>query len=564
MHFDDRLATVLRQRPASEVIARIQYRQLVDLLGSLPNDADGKLVAAGYTRLAELGSRVPAQMRARSLQEPGLRLRSPRLVAMLAESEPPVAAAAIAAARMGEDEWLDLIPALPVRARGILRHRRDLGERVEARLARLGVADRGLPLSRETTGQAIVHPQGEQPAPPAPEPTSGGREQIGAIVQRIEEFRRTREAAAEPPVAEGKTIPADPRLPFEEVADEQRLQQLQAFDFTTDAEGQIDWAEPAVAPMVVGLRPGGSTGNGASRAADRLNDAFDRRQPVSAGPVTIEGAPTVSGHWQIDAVPRFDPFTGRFTGYAGRARRLADQPAEAQPEHGEADRVRQILHELRTPVGAIQMSAEVIQQQLYGPTPHEYRALAAEIASDTARILAGFEEMERLAKLDSGVLEPEPGQSDLAEALSDAVARLRAHTDPRKSGFDLSLTESPLPVGLDRLELDRMIWRILAGLAGAAAPSEVLRAHCMETGGAAQVEIELPASLAGMDEAALFHAGADDRHRGLSAGMFGLGFTFRLARAEARAAGGSLLREGDALILSLPRLALPSVNLSQD
>jgi hypothetical protein len=40
----------------------------------------------------------------------------------------------------------------------------------------------------------------------------------------------------------------------------------------------------------------------------------------------------------------------------------------------------------------------------------------------------------------------------------------------------------------------------------------------------------------------------------VSAGVFGAGFALRLARAEARAAGGDLLREGDALVLTLPRL----------
>ena len=58
-----------------------------------------------------------------------------------------------------------------------------------------------------------------------------------------------------------------------------------------------------------------------------------------------------------------------------------------------------MLHELRTPVNAIQGFAEVIQQQLFGPTPHEYRALAAGIAGDAARILSAFEELDRLAGL---------------------------------------------------------------------------------------------------------------------------------------------------------------------
>ena len=62
----------------------------------------------------------------------------------------------------------------------------------------------------------------------------------------------------------------------------------------------------------------------------------------------------------------------------------------------------------------------------------------------------------------------------------------------------------------------------------------------------------LPASLAAHDDV----FAADNRAAGgaVSAGMFGAGFALRLARAEARAAGGDLVRDGDALSLYLPSL----------
>ena len=557
MHFDDRLATVLRQPVSGKAIARIQYQQLLDLLGTLPNDARGPVVDAGYERLAQLGSQLPASDRTRVLGESGLRLRNPRIVALLAQSDPPVATAAISAAQMSEDEWLDLIPALPVRARGILRHRRDMGPRVEARLEQLGVADRGLPANDEVAA-AASGTQREKTEIPA----SGNdeTEAIGAIVKRIEAFRKTKEPAA--------AIPASglaPRLPFGDAQDEAREPRTEAFDFKTDAQGRIDWAEAEVAPMAVGMRLGLRNSNGAVTGSARLASAMQHRQPITGEILNIVGAPALSGQWQIDAVPNFDLQTGQFSGYSGRARR----PADAQDDAAlhlldEADRMRQVLHELRTPVGAIQMSAEVIQQQLYGPTPHEYRALAATIASDTARILAGFEEMERLVKLDSGTLAIEPGHSDLAESVSRTVKQLKAHTDPRKSGFGIEIPHGPLPVEIEQVELDRLIWRLLAALAGAAAPSEVLSICCTADETMARVDIALPSSLASLDEEALFHAKADDRPRALSAGMFGLGFTLRLASAEAKAAGGSLDRHAGNLQLCLPGLTLPSVNLSQD
>ncbi len=46
MRFDDRLSTVLRQPARGKAITRIQYRQLLDLLGTSPCDANGPMTDA--------------------------------------------------------------------------------------------------------------------------------------------------------------------------------------------------------------------------------------------------------------------------------------------------------------------------------------------------------------------------------------------------------------------------------------------------------------------------------------------------------------------------------------
>lgn len=145
MHFDDRLATVLRNRADGPVLSRIQYRQMLDLLGTLPADASGPQIDAAYARIAELTRAIPDQERAAIVQEAGLRLRSPRLVAALAQADPVQSASVLARAHLTEEQWLDLIPALPIAARGHVRQRRDLGPRVDELLARLGIRERGLP-----------------------------------------------------------------------------------------------------------------------------------------------------------------------------------------------------------------------------------------------------------------------------------------------------------------------------------------------------------------------------------------------------------------------------------
>ena len=67
--------------------------------------------------------------------------------------------------------------------------------------------------------------------------------------------------------------------------------------------------------------------------------------------------------------------------------------------------------------------------------------------------------------------------------------------------------------------------------------------------------------LAGEDD--LFAAAARNEAAVITAGMFGTGFTLRLARAEAEAAGGSLVLRGETLVLSLPALTHTARDHSQ-
>lgn len=540
MRFDDRLSTVLRKPATGEAIARIQYRQLLDLLGTSLGDTRVEVIDAAYLRLAQLSARIPAHERAAMLREPMLRLRNPRLVAQLAEAEPMVASAALFAARLGEDQWLDLIPALPIRTRGMVRHSRDLTPRIEALLCRLGITERGLP---------------PPPAAAAEEPIEG----IGAIVRRIEEFRRTRQQQ------DDETAFGDaPRLPLDDPEEVTRASRhLETFDFATDAEGRIVWSDPAAAPMSVGLRLGRLETDSAVQSSRGLAGAFRHRQPVRDELVQIAGAPAIAGSWQVDAAPRFEQPGGRFIGYCGRMRRpLAEAaaPTIAPESADEFDRMRQILHELRTPVNAIQGFAEVIQQQLFGPTPHEYRALAATIASDSAHMLAGFDELDRLVKLDAGALELAEGECDLAAIIAMTVAQLEPYTAARSSGFVVEDLQDALPVAMARADAEQLVWRLLATLAGAAAPGEVLKLKLRPREGMARLVLRLPAALAAHDETRLFDSTITPQpQQPLSAGMFGAGFALRLAAAEADAAGGLLVLRDEKLRLSLPMPARDAV-----
>lgn len=537
MLFDDRLATVLRSAAQSEAAARTQYRQLLDLLGSMPAGAGGELVDAGYDRLGELAGTLPPAVQSAILRAPGLRLRNRTLVAWLAEGDPQAAAAAMATAQLDKDEWQDLIPRLSMTARGFLRHRRDLPFAARQVLERLGVRDlvlpepegfaipEALPEARETPGEAV-----------APEVEA----EIGALVRRIEAFQRARREAA-----------GAPRLPLGDVRPAEAEPRRGGFDFATDAEGTIIWADPAMAPLAVGLHLGATDPDAAAQIEDAAARALKHRLPLRGTRIAVTGPPEIDGEWRIDAVPAFAPGTGAFSGYRGRMRRF-ERRAPPAPANGRADRIRQLLHELRTPVGAIQGFAELIQQQMFGPAPNEYRALAAAIAVDAARLLAGFDEIDRLARLESGALRLEEGRCDLREVAGQLLRRLEGVLRPRSARIDLTARGAPFTLAIDEREAQQLLWRLLATLAGSLAPGEAIELALAGDGSRATLSAELPAALADSDD--LFAASAPAQPRAVSAGMFGSGFALRLARAEATAAGGRLEQRDDRIYLELPVL----------
>ena len=629
MQFDDRLATVLRQKASASAGARTQFRQLLDLLGRPREGRDPSLLAAARLRLESLAETISVRERAEIIREQGRRLNDPELVAHFAEGEPDVACATLSTARLTEEQWLELIPELPVRARGFMRLRRDLPGKVEDLLERLGVRDRALPLPdaeeplvedaptdeapvaeepepepedddivdgeftevdetaeaeaahapTATTAsdsdsemaaaigalaagivgaQAAARPESPPPADrePAPEPQPRAQPdaqgEIAALRHRIEAFQRAKEEknagreasndddrrAAAPPEPD-RTAPT---LPFTEASI--RQEELTSFGFATDTAGTIDWADSFAASRVMYLSL-------PSILPEEFAEAIALQQPLRAVQVKLEGGPAIEGDWILDAHPRFSSPDGRFLGFAGGMRRAL----EAEEPGNHSDRLRQLLHELRTPVNAIQGFAEVIQQQVVGPVPHDYRALAAGIAGDSARMLAGFDDLERLSRLESGQLRPAGGDADIAAIFRQHVAQLIPMLQPRSASFVATLG-GVCKVDLARADAELLSWRILATLGSAAAPSEKLALTLDHKtgpdGNTAQFVADLPASLNGSED--IFAARGKPLSVAISAGPFGPGFALRLARAEAHAIGGNLRRENRQLILTLPAL----------
>ena len=615
MIIDDRLATVLATGLATPLAGapgtRTQVRQLIDLLDRVPESQwpESHWTSGHDDALAQLAARLaalPQDDQARIAGEAGL--RSPRLVAHFAQGLPRVAAAALGAARLNDAQWLTLIPELPPLARGLLRHRPDMHrDRASAParlLARLGVGDAALPLPEgyETIAPApglrVVGEAPPSPASPLPPRVAEEVHGISAIVRRIEAFRRDRAAAAQASAARASAgddaASSDPHLPF---AGGFAPPALTGIDIALDPAGEITGAEGGAAAMLIGHRPFTADARAPAHCDPATLLAARQRRPVREGRVSLEGAPAIAGDWRIDAVPCFDATSRTFTGWRARLRRpqpdLARVPAQdpanddgrdelvpaaeprrpapprgtdgapprgtdGVPPRDTDDRLRQLLHELRTPINAIQGFAELIQQQVLGPVAHQYRGYAAGIAADAATMLAQFEAIDQLVRLESGRQPIEPGETDARHALTTLVDRLAPLFDQREAGLSFQPGEEPLPLGIAPEAFEAMVWRLLSTLAAAAVPGEQLTLRLGREGHTMRLVARLPQALTARD-------GTPNRAPAGGEGSLLLGrdFALRLLDAEARAAGGTVRRSELFLTLLLPLLTHSVTNSSQ-
>lgn len=571
MIVDDRLETVLRTQATGTAAARTQFRQLLDLLGRPGGAAEDALPAPALERIDSLHQMLDESERAAMVESAAI--RSSALVAHFASASPRLASAALRGARLRETEWLKLIPRLPVPARGFLRHRRDLGPEVDRLLARFGIGDAVLPLPEgyESVQPAAAAPPGAEPVHTAPPPVSAParasipdpREGIGAIVRRIEAFRRQQRTHA----PDETTRPGEaPHLPF---PGEFELAPPTLIDIACNADGAIVAATGHAAGMIVGHRPFGSDPDAAARCDRQTLEAVRGRRPVEAGRIEFEGAPAIAGAWRIDAVPCFSARGGHFTGWQARLRRPAPgAPQEAgraanDDDRDSGDRLRQMLHELRTPINAIQGFAELIHQQVMGPVSHQYRSYAAHIAGDAARMLAGFEEVERLVKLETGRLAGEPGEVDAGSVVRRVLAQVQPLFDQRNVRLTQTICDEPLPVAVADHELEELVWRLLSVIAATAGPGERLAMELARDADSLRLSLTLPATLAARDDTQLF-APANRGTEGTPSSLLGNGFSLRLAVAEARAAGGSLARSGNLMILRLLLLTAESPQITEN
>lgn len=566
MRFDDRLATVLAQPRADAAARAAAWRQIVDILAQAPPDAGDPLPADAYALLRTLRDEVAQPVRAQAVAALVGRRVHPAIVALIAEEKPVVAAALIGQARLADGEWLFLLPRLSITARALLRHRRDLSPAVRAGLASFGASDFALPAGEIDADAGDASAQ--TPTPPAsapavavprialvpsvsvetvdltPSPASdddaptglaAGDTRIADMLARIAAYRRE-EATGTPPAAPP----------------------IERFRFETGPDGTILWVAGAPRAALIGIsiaRPGESSDCGVDGQA---TGAFRHRAPFRDARLCIVGGSAAAGEWRIGGVPVFDPLDGRFTGYRGTARR--PHPHErAGPATGglygtglPTDALRQLAHELRTPINAIVGFGEMIERQVMGPAAALYRSEAHAIVEQGRRLLSAVDDLDVAARTEGRPAGASPERVGAADVLRRLEPAMRAIAAERGVTLDLTVAEGAGDLAAEPAAVERMFSRLLAATVGLGGAGETISARLSH--GPAQVVLRLsrPAVLRGSAEADLLDPGFSIAGDFPEAPQLGLGFALRLVRSLAQSVEGALLVEPGHFTLRLP------------
>jgi signal transduction histidine kinase len=553
VRFDDRIATVMAL-PASNGAARAaKWRQLVDLLAQRPDTAASEELERAYRFLAAHRDDVDFFTRQEVARSLAGRNIAPGLLGFFAEDHPSVAAPIVAGARLSEEEWIELLPAMSPTARALLRHRRDLGRIVEHALTSFGSIDFVLTGTVDKSAPEIVRSD-----PVRSITAEGGEAQIRELVARIEAFRKTRvDARAEPAPGQGSIV--------------------EGFRWEAGTDGLILWIEGAPRGPLVGLSIASIAERGQFGVDGQAAGAFEKRAPFRDARFSVAGVGPAAGDWRISGVPFFDPRSGAFLGYRGSARRpRIDEVARAHPASDmpglfgtdlQADSLRQLIHELRTPLNAIVGFAELIDGEHLGPADLHYRTRASDILSQASRLLSAVDDLDTAARI-------ETKRMSFDESSVDAVALLcRLHDSServagqRNARIAIEIMRDLPPAAVEQGAAERMFARMLAATIGLAREGETIEAR-MSLGELGRkrmlcLAIDRPRAIEGLDEAALLDPGYSPDGDWPGAPALGLGFALRLVRNLAEAVGGALVIGRRRFTLYLPPLGVSERSTEQ-
>ncbi len=527
------IATILRQAPADRRASITAWRQLSDILAQRGNQLGDEDIRRSLHALAVLRPRVPEAVRrdcARAIARHG---RFAPLVALYANDVPAVSAIMLREVRLAEADWLALLPATSAMARSVLAGRRDLPQGVTRALASLGSGSVALPQPASAAIEELV------PATPiaqaALESTvDSGSSQISELVRRIDKYQSTRgqPAAARPPRA--------------------------AFLFETGPDGVIHWVDGVTRGAVIGLSIADAAFGGEPGADGVAAGAFRQRAEIINARMLLEGTPAEAGEWRFSALPWFDPATGQFRGYRASARRPQrnETPYGRTAAEDSGDSIRQLIHELRSPLNAISGFAQIISGQMFGPVSHGYRAMADAIVADAASVQAIIDDLETAARSDAApAVEPAEEIVDIGAIVTHIERDLAGLLADQRVELSISRVGGPFLGLAGDANVRRMVGRLLTALVDVSEPEAILVGQLVTESrhdDMLQLRIVRPAAIRFATAADLLDPGFSPEGEAPGAAVLSLGFSLRLVDSLARAIGGRLDIGHNALTLHLP------------
>ncbi|MDQ3075249.1 MAG: hypothetical protein M3Q88_06545 [Pseudomonadota bacterium] len=325
------------------------------------------------------------------------------------------------------------------------------------------------------------------------------------------------------------------------------------FEWESDATGHIAWVDGAPRGALIG-RPLGGDGIGLleREAAGRLGQHHPFVDiPLAPGEMLV-------GSWSATGVPAFDPASGRFLGYRGLARRTDDAAARATPDgQSELDALRELVHEIKTPLNAIIGFAEIIDGQYLGPAHLRYRERAASIVGQARKLLDAVEDLDLAARLRAEGAAGSRLGARLSELFPPIAAELEQCLAVSGAILDIAFDHERHRCALSPELASRLLRRLLLALGRLVAANEVFRIAVTRRCALCLMTIARPHLLDGLTEAQLVDptfnpapdAVPDDEGQGV-----GLGFALRLVRGLANVAGGGLVIDAQRITLELPAL----------
>lgn len=519
MRFDDRLLTVLNQPAEDRHDAAVRWRQLVDLVARAGSNSASPVVAEALEAIRKEGGELDESLRAAAARAVAALPLPLGLLEYFSSDTLAVSAPVLAAATLDRRQWSALYDVADEETRGFI-------ETLHPDLRTEAISE---PEPIEAIAAAVL-----QEAPPLapPEPLMSSPS-LHDVVERIERRRRLR-------AGEGMAQPASAPA----------AGSASLFRWECGPGGEIAWVEGGPRGALIGRSIARSLDG--DRIDQEAVRAFALRAPFRDALFTVSGVGPVAGEWKISGVPAFEPADGRFAGYRGVALRDDSSPSspaasvQSIPDAlADPDSLRELVHEIKTPLNAIIGFAEIIEGQYLGPADRGYRDRAAEIVRQARLLLTAIDDLDFAAKIHSAAGAARE-RVDLSVMIDRTSAELRDIAAKHGASLDVSRPRGEVAAAVQPELADRLLFRLFCALAEKAGRGERLRLSVEQASDGARVSISRPAVLRGVSDGELFDPkiGRD--------GVEG-GFTLRLARGLARIAGGELSSGRDSFSLVFPR-----------